>query len=69
MSEINVSMELRPCILTLNNQKLKAIFHCFTINENAIVEFEDGRCTTVAPWCIQFVNSKVSEYNYSTDKE
>ena len=48
---------LRKCIVNYGHEKRSALFHLFTKDEgNAVVEFEDGECTTVAPWDVQFTD-------------
>jgi len=64
LSDIKISYEVRPCILEDVDEK--ALFHCFTNDGNAIVEFDDGTCTTTNPCVIRFVDNKFSEYDFTT---
>ena len=60
-SEIKVTYELRPCYVG-SEKKKKALFHSWTNDGNAIVELEDGSCTTYASFAIQFVSPKINNY-------
>lgn len=65
---IKCESELRPCLVKCGTENKKALFHCFTLKEgNAVVEFENGRCNTVDPWDIQFVDSKINGYCFQTE--
>lgn len=62
---IKIETTLRPCFVEEATGKRKALFHTFTLEEgNAVVEFEDGSCTTVAPWNIVFADSKYKDYSF-----
>ena len=67
MPDIKINIVVRPCVVLYGNNKVKALFHNFTLEDgNAVVEFENGECTTVAPWNIRFVDSqyKFKEYSF-----
>jgi hypothetical protein len=42
----------------------KAVFHTFTNDGHAVIELENGECTTVDAYKIQFVESLVQKYCY-----
>lgn len=64
-SEIKIIKELRPCYYFEDNvsrsNKKKALFHQWNEAGHAIIEFDDGTCTTCEPWNIQFIRSEFKE--------
>jgi hypothetical protein len=63
MMDFKMEIEIRPCLVSLNGTERKALFHLFNyLDGAAVVELEDGQCTTVAPWAVKFVDNKISEY-------
>ena len=61
--------ELRPCYIIGENEKVKALFHCWcslvdirTINIGAIVELEDGTVTLIHPQSIEFSDNAFSKF-------
>ena len=63
-SEIKITKELRPCWIVGNGLMAKGLFHQWNEDGNAIVELEDGRCSTYSSFNIKFVQSKCNEYNF-----
>ena len=63
-SEIKMTYELRPCYVGMN--KDKALFHTWTNDGDAIVELQDGSCTTYPPYDIHFVSSEISNYCFES---
>lgn len=67
---ISISFELRPCIVTWNGSERKALFHMFSYSDRfAVVEFEDGECSSVAACDIRFVDNKIGEYVFGDSVE
>jgi hypothetical protein len=62
MNLLKAEVDVRPCIVTLFGTTRNALFHGFTREAHAIVEFEDGNCTTVDVFNIRFIDGKIKEY-------
>ena len=69
ISDIKVSIELRPCLVKSGYTENKALFHmweqrtCGDVSRVlGIVELEDGSVINVAPYQIQFIDNKIQEY-------
>ena len=61
-SEIKIVHELRPCVVSVSGIVTKALFHQWTEEGNAILELENGECSTYAPWQIKFVDERIKDY-------
>lgn len=49
----------RKCIILFEPQRT-ALFHQWTNDGCAIVEYSDGTCDRVKPWYIRFINEEVA---------
>ena len=70
MERINISYELRPCLI--GEKKRKALFHQWVSDAYAgsvaIVEYEDGSVARVTPKNIHFLDSNEKFEGYDWDE-
>lgn len=49
----------RKCIILFEPQRT-AIFHTWTNDGCAVVEYEDGTCDQVKPWYVKFLGKEIN---------
>lgn len=65
---IKIETELRPCLVDTDGKERKALFHIFCDDGAAVIEFEDGKCSTVAPWAVKFIDNRFNQYCFNSNK-